>query len=722
VKILVKTSDVQRMNCETCVKGLQFPFAYYDEMFLTSFYVSILYIDNVIINRRNATDPFRHGKYVKCRILRNMKKYCDVSLRRSKIESDKWEVDEVPKSGAIVQGYVIDTNKKGCFVRFSRRVEGHATLKELSDAFLPEPHVSFPPGRLVLAKIKDVKQVQTRKEDSHEFEVDLDMRESSILETSQNNLNFDDIEVGSSYKGTVTRLVDFGAFVQLRNSNLSGLVHTSECSDDPITKASDLYDPGDLVKVKVLKKNDEKKQLSFSMKASLFVDDDDSDDDDNSSSGDSSEGSLHDEDDSDLDSDDENFAAKLASRLTNDDEDDDVVSVDSKDKSESESDDDSDNGGSDDMEVDDGEKGSENAMETDVGFSWSVQPFESLNKEKKDNDTSEDESSEESEDEEEDDDGQVGSSHKSRKRQANRRRQEQEISRRETALADGTADDNPETVADFERLLSSQPNSSELWIRYMAFYLALADIAAARTVAERAFDRIEFREETEKLNVWCALLTLELKYGSEATFETAMSRACQHNNPKKVYLRVCEVLEKEAELSPSHDSLERVNDMYSRMCKRFRDKKTVWLAHLAYLLKHGRQDEAYNLSKRALQSLPRYKHLEVMSKFAQLLFDYHSPDTARTVFDGLLVKYPKRLDLLFVYIDKEVKHGNLEDARKLLERVVNPHDDTHKMKLSDKQMKSLFKKWYGIEEQHGTETTQEHVKDMARAYVERSSR
>jgi len=38
-------------------------------------------------------------------------------------------------------------------------------------------------------------------------------------------------------------------------------------------------------------------------------------------------------------------------------------------------------------------------------------------------------------------------------------------------------------------------------------------------------------------------------------------------------------------------------------------------------------------------------------------------------------------------------------------------------KLSDRQMKSLFKKWYRIEEEHGTEETQEYVKESARAYV-----
>jgi rRNA biogenesis protein RRP5 len=37
-------------------------------------------------------------------------------------------------------------------------------------------------------------------------------------------------------------------------------------------------------------------------------------------------------------------------------------------------------------------------------------------------------------------------------------------------------------------------------------------------------------------------------------------------------------------------------------------------------------------------------------------------------------------------------------------------------------MKSLFKKWYRMEEEHGTDESQERVKDAARAYVERSSK
>ena len=55
-------------------------------------------------------------------------------------------------------------------------------------------------------------------------------------------------------------------------------------------------------------------------------------------------------------------------------------------------------------------------------------------------------------------------------------------------------------------------------------------------------------------------------------------------------------------------------------------------------------------------------------------------------------------------------------ARALLEQKVGER------KLSDKQMKSLFKKWYRMEEQHGDEDTMEHVKDSARNFVEQSSK
>jgi rRNA biogenesis protein RRP5 len=119
--------------------------------------------------------------------------------------------------------------------------------------------------------------------------------------------------------------------------------------------------------------------------------------------------------------------------------------------------------------------------------------------------------------------------------------------------------------------------------------------------------------------------------------------------------------------------------------------------------------------------LKQYKHIETMSKFAQLVFQYGQADKARAVFDGLLTKNPKRLDLFVVYADKEIKYGDVAVARSLFARVANPNDDSLRLKFNDKQMKRFFKKWFAFEETHGSEQTQEHVKIAARAYVEQST-
>ena len=106
-----------------------------------------------------------------------------------------------------------------------------------------------------------------------------------------------------------------------------------------------------------------------------------------------------------------------------------------------------------------------------------------------------------------------------------------------------------------------------------------------------------------------------------------------------------------------------------------------------------------------------------MSKFAQSEFEHGSVKRGRTFIDGSLSKYPKRLDLLFVFVDKEVKAGELVAARPLLKRTVESSN-----KSTDKQMKKLFCKWMKMEEALGADESQENVKNATRAYVERTSK
>jgi len=383
--------------------------------------------------------------------------------------------DEIPEVGDLVHGYVVDTNKKGCFLRLSRKVGGRVILKELCDGFLPSPSASFPMGRLVVGKVKSVKDGEQKgskaQVNAWSKVVDLDMRESMLV-SAPDKLTFEDIEVGQKYKGTVSRIEDYGVFVKVHNSDVSGLVHKSECSDNFIKSLTDLYDPGDLVKILVLKKDAAKNQLGFSMKSSHFVDDEDSDD---SSVGHASEdgeeesveGDVKVPVDEDLDSEDENLVAKLAARLNRGESPTAIEGIGSgSDKSDTDSSgsDSSDDNDSVDDHKDEEESGDRkgDAMDTDIGFDWGGIPATSKSEK---SDRLDEEESHSSSDDDDDNDDPHESSRKSRRKQAQRMREDQEIARREIALADGTADSNPETASDFERLLAANPDESEIWIK-----------------------------------------------------------------------------------------------------------------------------------------------------------------------------------------------------------------------------------------------------------------
>ncbi len=460
-------------------------------------------------------DEYPDGKFVRCRVLgcAKAKGAVELSLRDSRLEGDL-EEDYIPEPNDMTHAYVISTTKKGCFVRISRSVEGRVILKELSDDFIPNPMVMFPPGRLVVGKVKGVKKYDGKQKGNRGLvaTVDIDMRESVLL-SSSDRITLDDIRENSKYTGVVTRVESYGVFVRIENSDISGLAHVSECSDSYVKNIFDLYNPGDLVKVMVIKFDKEEKRLGFSLKASNFVDDDDSDDDSSSNEEYSSEEDSDGNDDEgvkdamdessdgefDADSDDENFVAKMALKMEKAG---DVDSDDDSDNSDDSSVDSDDSSESDEKSRGERPEGSlPQAMDINVGFDWgsTKKPTSAIKLAESSDDESTDSSSDSSDDISEDEDTGFKSSHKARKKAAAKRREEEEISRREAALADGTADENPETAADFERLVASNPNSSEVWIKYMAFHLSLADIDSARNVANRAFDRIEFRQEGEKV-------------------------------------------------------------------------------------------------------------------------------------------------------------------------------------------------------------------------------
>ena len=78
-------------------------------------------------------------------------------------------------------------------------------------------------------------------------------------------LEIDDLKEGMTLDGTVRNVIDFGAFVDI-GVHQDGLVHISEISDRYIKHPTEVLKVGDIVKVRVIDINMDKKRITLSMK------------------------------------------------------------------------------------------------------------------------------------------------------------------------------------------------------------------------------------------------------------------------------------------------------------------------------------------------------------------------------------------------------------------------------------------------------------------------
>ncbi|MEA2218525.1 MAG: small subunit ribosomal protein, partial [Solirubrobacteraceae bacterium] len=75
----------------------------------------------------------------------------------------------------------------------------------------------------------------------------------------------DTYNVGDELEGTVTKVVTFGAFVEILDG-VEGLVHISELAPHHVENPREIVSPGDDVKVKILEIDSERRRLSLSVK------------------------------------------------------------------------------------------------------------------------------------------------------------------------------------------------------------------------------------------------------------------------------------------------------------------------------------------------------------------------------------------------------------------------------------------------------------------------
>eukprot|EP00850_Spirogloea_muscicola_P003615 SM000014S00403 [mRNA] locus=s14:1118681:1131628:- [translate_table: standard] len=627
------------------------------------------------------------------------------------------------KPGQEVQGYVKSCNKKGCFVTLGIDIDARVLLSNLADNFVDDPVAAFPPGKLVHGRILEVELLSKRVQMT--LRLSQPNKEAGSLDAWK---GIEDVHIGDVVTGSVKRVEAFGLFIILDHSNLTGLCHISAVSDGYTKDLSKSYTPGDLVKAKVLKVDPQKERISLGLKASYFAEGEAA----------APSGQRQEED----------LGGDMDTSSHNDSDD----AIDTMAEAHSE-------GLETELEISGGDaftEGNElparSDRDVDFGMEGGVdeeaeQPTSTGKKRQASKapgmkvidlsdvaplevDLEDEEGVLENEERAGGGDQEQLEEVVARKRSKREKRKEREL--KELAIEDAESrrlaqDAKPETADDFERLLLTSSSSSFIWVQYMGYYLDLAEVDKARNVAERALKTINYREEGEKLNVWIAYLNLENMYGSPpqasvtGALEAGISmkhcladiteavlklfqRALQYVDKKKLHLALLGIFER----GDQHDM---VDELFRSMTRKFSTSAKVWLGSIENLLKRGLSEAAHKALDRSLLSLPKRKHIKVISKEALLEFKLGSVERGRAMFEGILRNYPKRIDLWSIYLDQEIKKGDEVVVRGLFERVIC-------LNLSPKKMKFFFKKYLDYEKAQGGEERAEQVKAKAMAYVE----
>ncbi|MEH7303539.1 30S ribosomal protein S1 [Neobacillus drentensis] len=181
-----------------------------------------------------------------------------IILSKRKVDAEKaWEnLEKQFQSGEIIETEVKDVVKGGLVVDLGVRGFVPASLVE---AHFVEDFSDYK-GRTLTFKIVELDKEKNRLILSHRAVV-----EQEKGKQKQNRLSA--VQVGQIIDGTVQRITDFGAFVDI--GGIDGLVHISQLSYDHVNKPSDVVHEGQQVQVKVLSVDRDNERISLSIKETL---------------------------------------------------------------------------------------------------------------------------------------------------------------------------------------------------------------------------------------------------------------------------------------------------------------------------------------------------------------------------------------------------------------------------------------------------------------------
>jgi len=206
------------------------------------------------------SDVLTLGQEIEAIVLGVNKDEQKISLGVRQLEANPWdEIEQRYIIGKQVKGKVRNMTAYGAFVELEEGIDGMVHVSDISwTRKINHPSELLKKGDEIEAVVIDIDKANQR--------ISLGLKQ---LE----NDPWKDIEqkfkIGDLVKGQVSKLANFGAFIQLQDE-IDGLVHISQINEDHVEKVKDVLKVGQEVEARVIKIDKVERRIGLSIKAANY--------------------------------------------------------------------------------------------------------------------------------------------------------------------------------------------------------------------------------------------------------------------------------------------------------------------------------------------------------------------------------------------------------------------------------------------------------------------
>lgn len=197
------------------------------------------------------------GDSVEAIVLNINKDKEEISLSVKQVELNPWtNIEEKYQPGHKIKGRVRNLTNYGAFIEIDEGIDGLLHISDMSWS----KKVTHPSE---IIKKGDKIEVEILSVDKEKKRVSLGIKQ--LTEDPWKKEIPEKYSVGDIVKGKVTKMTDFGAFIDLSNG-LEGLLHISEVSKEKIKKLESVISIGQELDVKIVKIEPEARKIGLSLK------------------------------------------------------------------------------------------------------------------------------------------------------------------------------------------------------------------------------------------------------------------------------------------------------------------------------------------------------------------------------------------------------------------------------------------------------------------------